>query len=66
LRSARRVWYRLFVPRGGRRLVLNRWFAAGAAIAVVLMVPDLWWQAQHEWAAIAMSHALNEENGRRR
>jgi 4-amino-4-deoxy-L-arabinose transferase-like glycosyltransferase len=48
---------------GGRRLVLNRWFAAGAAIAVVLVVPDLWWQAQHEWAAIAMSHALNQENG---
>jgi 4-amino-4-deoxy-L-arabinose transferase-like glycosyltransferase len=48
---------------GGRRLVLNRWFAGGAAIAVVLMVPDLWWQAQHEWAAIAMSHALNQENG---
>jgi 4-amino-4-deoxy-L-arabinose transferase-like glycosyltransferase len=47
----------------GWRLVLNRWFAAGAAIAVVLMVPDLWWQAQHGWATIAMSHALNQENG---
>lgn len=48
---------------GGRRLVLNRWFSAGAAIAVVLMVPDLWWQARHEWAAIAMTHALNQQNG---
>jgi 4-amino-4-deoxy-L-arabinose transferase-like glycosyltransferase len=47
----------------GSRLVLNRWFTAGAAIAVVLMVPDLWWQAQHGWATIAMSHALNQENG---
>ena len=48
---------------GGRRLVLNRWFLAGAAIAVALEVPDVWWQAQHEWAAIAMTHALNSENG---
>ena len=26
-------------------------------------VPDLWWQAQHQWATIAMTHALNHENG---
>jgi Dolichyl-phosphate-mannose-protein mannosyltransferase len=48
---------------GGHRLVLNRWFAAGAAVAVALMIPDLWWQAQHGWATIAMTHALNSENG---
>ena len=45
------------------RLVLNRWFLAGAAIAVAFAVPDLWWQAQHEWATIAMTQALNRENG---
>ena len=48
---------------GGRRMVLNRWFAAGAAIAVAFEVPDLWWQAQHQWATIAMTHVLNQENG---
>ena len=48
---------------GGHRLVLNRWFAAGAAVAVGLMIPDLWWQAQHGWATIAMTHALNRGTG---
>ena len=48
---------------GGRRLVLNRWFLAGAVIAVLFAVPDIWWQAQHQWATIAMSGALARENG---
>ncbi|HUC25224.1 MAG TPA: glycosyltransferase family 39 protein, partial [Streptosporangiaceae bacterium] len=48
---------------GGRRMVLNRWFAAGAAIAVAFTIPDIWWQAQHEWATIAMTRALAQENG---
>ena len=30
---------------GGRRMIWNRWFAAGAVIAVAFEVPDLWWQA---------------------
>jgi len=48
---------------GGHRLVLNRWFAAGAAIAAAFAVPDIWWQAQHQWATVAMTRALNQENG---
>ena len=43
--------------------MLNRWFLAGAAIAVAFTVPDLWWQAQHQWATIAMTRALNQDNG---
>jgi 4-amino-4-deoxy-L-arabinose transferase-like glycosyltransferase len=48
---------------GGRRLVLNRWFLGGAVIAAAFTVPDIWWQAQHQWATIAMTQALNSENG---
>ena len=48
---------------GGRAMVLNRWFLAGAAIAVAFTVPDLVWQAQHQWATIAMTQALNQKNG---
>ncbi len=48
---------------GGRRLVLNRWFLAGAAIAAAFTIPDIWWQAQHDWATIAMTRALAQENG---
>ena len=48
---------------GGRRLVLNRWFLAGAVIAAACTIPDIWWQAQHHWATIAMTRSLNQENG---
>jgi 4-amino-4-deoxy-L-arabinose transferase-like glycosyltransferase len=48
---------------GGRRMIWNGWFLAGAAIAVAFEVPDLWWQAGHGWATIAMTEALNRENG---
>jgi hypothetical protein len=48
---------------GGRRMIWNRWFLAGAVIAVAFEVPDLWWQAQHGWATIAMTQALHRENG---
>jgi hypothetical protein len=48
---------------GGYRLLANRWFAGGAVIALAFLVPDLWWQAQHGWATIAMTHALGSENG---
>ncbi len=48
---------------GGRLLIWNRWFAAGAVIAAAFTIPDLWWQADHQWATIAMTHVLNQENG---
>jgi Dolichyl-phosphate-mannose-protein mannosyltransferase len=48
---------------GGRALILNRWFAAGTAISLAFEVPDIWWQAQHQWATIAMTHALSQEHG---
>jgi len=48
---------------GGGRLMLNRWFAGGALIAVAFAIPDIWWQAQHQWATIAMTRALAQENG---
>ena len=48
---------------GGRRLVLNGWFLAGTAIAAAFTIPDIWWQAQHQWATIAMTRALAQENG---
>ena len=48
---------------GGRSLLASRYFAVGALIAVAFTIPDLWWQSQHGWATIAMTHALAQENG---
>jgi 4-amino-4-deoxy-L-arabinose transferase-like glycosyltransferase len=51
------------VISGGRRDVVNRWFAIGAALAVAFTLPDVIWQAQHGWATITMTRHLNQENG---
>ncbi|HEV3310277.1 MAG TPA: glycosyltransferase family 39 protein [Chloroflexota bacterium] len=48
---------------GGWRYVFNRWALAAAAIAACFTIPDLWWQAQHNWPTIAMTRTLNQENG---
>ncbi len=48
---------------GGWSYVFNGWFLAGAAIAACFTVPDVWWQATHGWATIAMTRSLNRENG---
>ena len=48
---------------GGWRLMLNRWFALGAAAALLLATPDLWWQATHGWPTIAMTQRLSSDNG---
>jgi 4-amino-4-deoxy-L-arabinose transferase-like glycosyltransferase len=48
---------------GGRRMVWNGWSAAAVVIAAAFTIPDIWWQAQHQWATIAMTRALNGENG---
>ena len=47
----------------GRAVVANRWFLLGALIAAAGTAPDLWWQAHHDWASLAMTHRLNQENG---
>jgi hypothetical protein len=51
------------VLSGDRRLILNRWALAGGIIAACFAVPDLWWQAAHNWPTIEMTRVLNEENG---
>jgi hypothetical protein len=48
----------------GRRadLLRSKWTVGGAAIAVVLVAPNLAWNAQHNWAALEMLHSLHAEN----
>ncbi|MCF3962753.1 ArnT family glycosyltransferase [Streptomyces fuscigenes] len=46
-----------------RRTVVDRRLLAGAVLAVLLVLPDLWWQERHGWAMFAMTRALNAENG---
>ncbi|MBD0742628.1 glycosyltransferase family 39 protein [Streptomyces sp. CBMA152] len=46
-----------------RRTAADRRLLAGAAIAALAVLPDLWWQAHHGWAMFEMTHALNREHG---
>ena len=45
-----------------RRLVANRWFAAGVALALVLWAPNLWWQGTHGWPQLQMFVDLQRTN----
>ena len=36
--------------------------SGGAAVALVIWMPNIIWNAQHHWAAIQMLHSLHQEN----
>jgi hypothetical protein len=43
---------------GPRRLLTSPWVWAGAAIALLLAAPNLWWQATHDWPQLEMAQAI--------
>jgi 4-amino-4-deoxy-L-arabinose transferase-like glycosyltransferase len=47
---------------GRARLFRSRWLWAGAGLAVLIWLPNVVWNAQHNWAAISMMHSLHTEN----
>lgn len=48
---------------GGRgRNLLSPWPWAGAGLALVIWSPNIVWNAQHDWAALAMLRSLHQEN----
>jgi 4-amino-4-deoxy-L-arabinose transferase-like glycosyltransferase len=51
------------VLSGGSHLLANRHFVIGVLIAAAFTVPDVWWQAHHDWATIAMTRSLAAETG---
>lgn len=51
------------VLSGGWRVFANRYAGAGLVLALLFMVPDLWWQAEHGWATVAMTRSLAQQNG---
>jgi hypothetical protein len=52
----------LLTSREHRPLLRSRWFLAGVAIAVVIVAPNIVWNAQHDWAAVSMLQSLRREN----
>ncbi len=45
-----------------RALLRSRWLAAGVALALVLAVPNLVWEATHHWATLEFLRTLRAEN----
>lgn len=42
-----------------RKWFLNRWFWAGAAIALAIVLPNVVWQAQHDFPFLQLQHNIN-------
>lgn len=47
---------------GPRRLLWSRWVWAAAAVAVVVAVPNIVYQATHHWPQLSMGQALAADN----
>jgi hypothetical protein len=43
-----------------RRILASRWFAAGCALALAIILPDFWWQAVHHFPMIQV---LDNDSG---
>jgi hypothetical protein len=52
-----------FLVTSRRSLVLRPTALLGAAIALALWLPNLWWHAGHGWPVVEMSRSLQAENG---
>jgi 4-amino-4-deoxy-L-arabinose transferase-like glycosyltransferase len=51
------------VVDGRARLLRSRYLWAGAVLVFLIWLPNIVWNAQHDWAAIAMLRSLRQENG---
>jgi 4-amino-4-deoxy-L-arabinose transferase-like glycosyltransferase len=47
---------------GQPRVLRSPWLWAGCILALAIWTPNIVWNAQHDWAAVAMMHSLHEEN----
>jgi hypothetical protein len=45
-----------------RSVLRSRWLWLGVAAALLIFLPELIWQSQHGWTALAMSRALSREH----
>ncbi|MGH8995509.1 MAG: glycosyltransferase family 39 protein [Acidimicrobiales bacterium] len=50
------------VASGQRRLLASWWLAAGVAVAAILVVPNLVWEASHGWATVTFLGHLDANN----
>lgn len=56
-------WLVAIVLTGQRDILLRRWFVAGCAVAFLLCLPNLVWQATHGWPQLVMAQRISAVEG---
>jgi len=48
---------------GPRQVLRSRWLPVGAAIALVTVAPNLWWQATNDWPQLTVASGISDDDG---
>ncbi|MFD0274356.1 glycosyltransferase family 39 protein [Kitasatospora sp. NPDC127111] len=48
---------------GPRRVLRGWWPVAGAAVALLVGLPNLWWQAAHGWPQLTVAGGISDKDG---
>jgi hypothetical protein len=48
---------------GPRQVLRSGWLPVGAAIALVTVAPNLWWQAANDWPQLTVAGGISDDDG---
>jgi len=51
---------------GPRQVLRSGWLPVGAAIALVTVAPNLWWQAANDWPQLTVASGISDDGGENR
>jgi 4-amino-4-deoxy-L-arabinose transferase-like glycosyltransferase len=48
---------------GPRRVLASWWLVVGGAVGLVVVMPNLWWQASHGWPQLTVAGGISADDG---